>query len=69
MLLLITATILRCFGVASNCKGTITQLWSKKLDFKTYGTTKIITLRPLEAPLLSSGATAQVLRVINSVDP
>ena len=40
-----------------------------KLDFKTQGSTKFITLRPLVAPSLRSGATAQGLRVINSVDP
>ena len=42
---------------------------SKKLDFKTQGTTWFITLSPLVAPSLCSGATAQGLRVINSIDP
>ena len=40
----------------------------KKLDFKTQGSTEFITLRPLVAPSLCSGATAQGLRVMNSVD-
>ena len=34
---LITTTLLLYFVVTSNCKGTISQLQSKKLDFKTQG--------------------------------
>ena len=69
MLLLITTTFSRCFLVTSSCKGTITVYGLNKLDFKTQGSTKFITLRPLVAPSLRSGAAAQGLRVINSVDP
>ena len=39
------------------------------LDLLTQGTTEFITLRPLVVPSLRSGAKAQGLQVINSVDP
>ena len=69
MLLLITATFSRCFGVTSSCKGTETKLESIEGRLQNLGDYKIITLRPLVVPSLSLGATAQGLRVINSVDP
>ena len=40
-----------------------------KLGFETQGSMEFITLKPLVAPSLRLGATAQGLRVINSVDP
>ena len=68
ILLLITATFSHCFFVTSSCKSTIMLYGLNKLDFKTQGSTEFITLRPLVAPSLGLGTTAQDLQVINSVD-
>ena len=69
MLLLIAATLSCYLRVTGSCKGTITSLYSKKLNFKTQGSTEFITLRSLVAPLLCPGTTTQSLQFINSVDP
>ena len=58
ILLLITATF-SCLVVSSSWKGTKVRFQNR--HFKTYGTTEFITLRPLVAPLLRSGATARAL--------
>ena len=71
ILLLSAAGGSHCLLATSSCKGTITiySLDLKKLDFKAQGSTEFIILRPLVAPSLYSGATAQDFQVINSVDP
>ena len=60
MLLLTAATFSLCILVTDSCKDAITNL-SKKLDFKTQGSTEFITLRPLVMPLLQLDATVQGL--------
>ena len=70
LLTILVATFSQGLVVISSCKATISRVYGlNKLDFKTQGTTEFITLRPLVAPERSEGATAQGLRVINSVDP
>ena len=59
--------MLCCNNNCKRCKNMFIQ--SKKVDFKAQETTEIITLRPLVVPSLLSGATANSLQVINSVDP
>ena len=69
MLLLITDTFSQCFGVTSSCKSTITKLESKKVRLQKLGNYKIYNPQALSSALALLSATAQGLRVINSVDP
>ena len=69
MLLLITATFSRCFGVTSSYKGTITKLGSKKVRLQKLGDYEIYKPQALSSALASLGATAQGLWVINTVVP
>ena len=54
MLLLITATFSRCFGVTSSCKG-MTKLWSKKVKLQNLGDYKIYNPQALSSSLALLG--------------
>ena len=68
MLLLVTTTFSRCFGVTSSCKGTITKLESKEVGLQKLGDYKFYNPQALSSTSLHSGVTAPGLWVINSVD-
>ena len=55
MLLLITATFSRCFGVTSSYKGTITKLESKKVRLQKLKDYEIYNPQALSSTLVSLG--------------